>query len=131
MKRLHRSFLATWLLCGLGGPAAALPDDPRDQARAFATCVGVYSALTREPDGARWSARDPDEARALFELLLSSVRPDAEEHGLTAFELYDYLVAAREHQVRLIREAGAAASHSPRAAGLARQNLRLCETLVS
>ena len=85
--------------------AAALPADPVEQARVFASCLGRFSA-EMEHD---WLMGGDGEAarkeRRLFESLLDAVLPDASRGGLGGARLLHMRIEAKHAQARLLQAA--------------------------
>ncbi|WP_419409892.1 hypothetical protein [Primorskyibacter sp. 2E107] len=93
-------FLSLMLSCGTG--LNAMPNDVRDQAQRFASCLGRYSATMEHEwllgrDGADALAR-----RQMFEALLEAVAPDAKQAGLSSAQVLHIRIEAKFAQARLL-----------------------------
>ena len=130
-----RHALALAILIGLAPirPADALiPQDPRERAVVFATCLGRYMAVT---DAAAFYGQDRDSARnrqEVFRMLLDAVTPDAAATGTPRRDLLRHRMGARQTQQRLtwLAQREEDARRATTAATMARRAVRMCDALV-
>ena len=114
-------------LGGAGGAGA-----PSDQAQAFATCIGRYTAL-RDFGWLIGNANPVAETRrALFEDLLEAVLDDAQQDGLSGPELLNMRIAARLAQSRLLSLAQLEPGNTraARAKAMAYREMRVCDAMI-
>ena len=111
---------------------AAMPHDPAAQARAFATCLGRYSAVMEHG----WLIGDDStfaaSRRAAFEDLLNAILPVARDHGFAGAQVWQYRIGAKQAQARLLQLAffNGDAARATRARTLAMRQVRTCDMLI-
>ncbi|MDJ0823331.1 MAG: hypothetical protein QNJ09_16165 [Paracoccaceae bacterium] len=107
-------------------------ETPRDQAQAFANCIGRYTAL--RDHGWLIGQNNPvaETRRALFEDLLEAVLEDARRDGLSGPELLNTRISAKLAQSRLLHMAqmGPESAHAARAQAMAYREMRACDAMV-
>jgi hypothetical protein len=129
MKPIRLTLLAAALGLVTGVQAHAIPFDPTERAKAFATCLGRYAATEEFAAIIGEDAETAAERRAMFAELLEAVTPSA---GIRPSQLSRYRLGAKNAQKRLVRMAVRApdAARARTAGTMARRQIRMCDQLI-
>ncbi len=133
MKSIACTLAAAAFLTTTLPAAPALALSPAEQARAFATCAGRYSALATRQS----ATHDPGSqaTRALltsFETLLAATLPDAQAAGIDARRARSWHASGWSEMARLMRlqQRSTDAAHADRASRDMDRHLTTCRRLI-
>lgn len=125
-----KTFLVTFCCTGiLALPGFAMPDDMRERAQVFATCLGRASAEMEHSWLIGGGADAAQDRRALFEMLLDTV---ASRSGIPGPDLLDMRIRAKFAQAHLLQTATfhTDPDRKRRAGAAARRAQRPCAALI-
>ena len=128
--RIPQILAALALLASQAG--AAMPHDPAAQARAFATCLGRYSAVMEHGWLIGGDSSVAATRRETFEDLLNAILPVARDHGFAGSQVWQYRLGAKQAQARLLQMAyfNSDPARATRARTLAMRQVRTCDMLI-
>ncbi|MGR3495092.1 hypothetical protein [Citreimonas sp.] len=128
MKPIRLSLFALAVVC-VSAPVLAMPLDPGERAKAFATCLGRYAAAAEYAARTGADADTPAARREMFADLLEAVTPGS---GVRPSSLSRYRLGAKNAQARLFRMSLSTqdAVRARTAASVARREMSMCDQLI-
>ncbi|MDJ0823333.1 MAG: hypothetical protein QNJ09_16175 [Paracoccaceae bacterium] len=122
------------LVVALLAPTAGLatPQEPAEQAQAFATCAGRYAAQAEHEWMRGADGKTARSQRDLFRGLLDAVADDAQAEGVAPSQLIRFRSGAWFAQAQLLQQGfyHVDRKRAARALAQARRQMRVCETLI-